>query len=77
MTDAVTIALISAGLTLILAIVTPLMMYLTNKKVDEYHKEVNSKLSQLVVAEKGKSHLEGKAEGKAEQKQDDHEKSNN
>lgn len=39
----------------------------TNQKVDEYHKETNSKLSQLVVAEKGVSYAEGKEQGRAEQ----------
>lgn len=39
----------------------------TNKKVDDYHKETNSKLSQLVVAEKGVSFAEGKEQGRAQQ----------
>lgn len=39
----------------------------TNTKVDEYHKETNSKLSQLVVAEKGVSFAEGKEQGRAQQ----------
>lgn len=39
----------------------------TNTKVDEYHKETNSKLSQLVVAEKGVSFAEGERQGKADQ----------
>lgn len=34
----------------------------TNTKVDEYHKEVNSKLSKLVVTEKALSFKEGAEE---------------
>lgn len=39
----------------------------TNQKVDEYHKETNSKLSQLVIAEKGVSFAEGEKQGRQEQ----------
>lgn len=41
----------------------------TNQKVDDYHKETNSKLSQLVVAEKGVSYAEGKEQGRSEQQE--------
>lgn len=72
MSDSVIIALISG-------VVSPLLLFIlnhfqnkkmsaTNDKVDKYHDEVNSKLSQLIVAEKGVSHAEGKLEGKEEEK---------
>lgn len=70
MSDAVIISLISGAVTLLMAIISPLMIRLTNKKVDAYHKEVNSKLSQLVVAEKEASNEKGKAEGRR-QKEDE------
>lgn len=74
--------LIKEVFTFLSLIGTPIIVWLLNKKtntkVDELHKEVNSKLSQLVVAEKGQSHAEGKAEGRKEKKDEiDHEKSNN
>lgn len=43
------------------------LLHELNKKVDGYHAETNSKLSQLVVAEKGVSYAEGKEQGRAEQ----------
>lgn len=69
-------------------VVTPIIAYLikrsekkildrvekTNTKVDDYHKETNSKLSQLVVAEKGVSFAEGEKQGRADQIISDKEK---
>lgn len=39
----------------------------TNHKVDEYHKETNSKLTRLVEVEKKVSYSEGEKQGKADQ----------
>lgn len=45
------------------------LLHELNKKVEEYHAETNSKLSQLVVAEKGVSYAEGKEQGRTEQQE--------
>lgn len=59
------------------SVVTPVVAWLIRRsearigtKVDAYHKEINSKLSQLVVAEKAVSHEIGRQEGKEQQKEE-------
>lgn len=70
MSDALIISLVSTFSTVV---VSPLLIWYlnrltqkkidkTNDKVDEYHKEVNSKLSKLVVTEKALSFKEGEEE---------------
>lgn len=65
MSDQVIISIVGAVVSIVTVIVAN---WRTNRKVDNYHKEVNSKLSQLIVAEKKVSKQEGKQEEKNDQK---------
>lgn len=57
------------------SVITPVVAWLirrseerVKKRVDEYHKEINSKLTRLVEAEKTISHAQGVAEEKEKSK---------
>lgn len=72
MTDAVSIALITSGTTVLLFVLKDVLdkrrVKSVEAKVEAVHKDVNGKMEKLLLATGAKEHAEGKAEGKTEQR---------
>jgi hypothetical protein len=70
MTDrvAIEVALIAAAGASMPSWVSVALAFMNRNKLTELHKEVNSRLSQLVVSSTAAAHAEGKAEGVTEER---------
>lgn len=61
-------ALILGLATLVTSIITPLLVLWVNHKLEKVHKQINSRMDEMLAMNKRESKAEGKLEEKAEQK---------